>query len=85
MLGDIDERNGQIAWETVIGDRTEGAFGTSSGPLVIGGKVLQGLGDCTLYRREKCFISAYDAKDGRQLWKFATVATTGRPVLRLRM
>jgi alcohol dehydrogenase (cytochrome c) len=71
--------NGQIAWETVIGDRAEGAFGTSSGPIVIGGKVLQGLGDCTLYRKEKCFISAYDANDGRQLWKFVTVATTGTP------
>jgi alcohol dehydrogenase (cytochrome c) len=75
----LDARNGQIAWETVIGDRTEGAFGTSSGPIVVGGKVLQGLGDCTLFRREKCFISAYDANDGRQLWKFATVATTGTP------
>jgi alcohol dehydrogenase (cytochrome c) len=71
--------SGQVAWETVIGDRTEGAFGTSSGPIVIGGKVLQGMGDCTLYRKEKCFISAYDANDGRQLWKFATVATTGTP------
>ena len=41
--------------------------------------MLQGLGDCTLFRNEKCFISAYDANDGRQLWKFATVATTGTP------
>ena len=58
----LDAQSGQIAWETVIGDRTEGAFGTSSGPIVIGGKVLQGLGDCTLFRNEKCFISAYDAE-----------------------
>jgi alcohol dehydrogenase (cytochrome c) len=72
-------QNGQIAWETVIGDRAEGAFGTSSGPIVVGGKVLQGMGDCTLFRKEKCFISAYDANDGRQLWKFVTVATTGTP------
>ena len=75
----LDARTGQIAWETVIGDRTEGAFGTSSGPIVVGGKVLQGMGGCTLFRKEKCFISAYDANDGRQLWKFATVATTGTP------
>ena len=75
----LDARSGQIAWEIVIGDRTEGAFGTSSGPIVVGGKVLQGMGDCTLFRKEKCFISAYDANDGRQLWKFATVATTGTP------
>jgi alcohol dehydrogenase (cytochrome c) len=75
----LDARSGQIAWETIIGDRTEGAFGASSGPIVIGGKVLQGMGDCTLFRKEKCFIGAYDANDGRLLWKFATVATTGTP------
>jgi alcohol dehydrogenase (cytochrome c) len=75
----LDAQSGQIAWETVIGDRSEGAFGASSGPIVIGGKVLQGMGDCTLFRNEKCFISAYDASDGRQLWKFVTVATTGTP------
>jgi alcohol dehydrogenase (cytochrome c) len=75
----LDARNGQIAWETIIGDRTEGAFGASSGPIVIGGKVLQGMGDCTLFRKEKCFIGAYDANDGRQLWRFVTVATTGTP------
>ncbi len=71
--------DGQIAWETIIGDRTEGNFAASSGPIVIGGKVLQGMGNCTQFRREKCFISAYDATDGRQLWKFVTVATTGTP------
>jgi len=75
----LNARTGQIAWETIIGDRTEGAFGASSGPIVIGGKVLQGMGDCQLYRREKCFIGAYDANDGRRLWKFATVATSGAP------
>jgi len=72
-------RSGQIVWETIIGDRTEGNFGASSGPIVIGGKVVQGMGNCTQFRKEKCFISAYDAKDGRQLWKFITVATTGTP------
>jgi len=72
-------RTGQIVWEAVIGDRTEGGFQISSGPLVVGGKVLQGMGGCTQFRKEKCFISAYDAKDGRLLWKFATVATTGTP------
>jgi alcohol dehydrogenase (cytochrome c) len=75
----LDARDGQIAWEAIIGDRTEGNFAASSGPLVIGGKVLQGMGNCTQFRREKCFISAYDAQDGRQLWKFVTVATTGTP------
>jgi alcohol dehydrogenase (cytochrome c) len=75
----LDARTGQTVWETIIGDRTEGDFAASSGPIVIRGKVVQGLGGCTRFRNEKCFISAYDAKDGRELWKFYTVAQTGEP------
>jgi alcohol dehydrogenase (cytochrome c) len=71
----LDARTGQTAWETIIGDRTEGDFGASSGPIVIKGKVIQGMGNCTRFRKEKCFISAYDAKDGHELWRFRTVAT----------
>ena len=57
----FDARNGKKVWETVIGDRSKGNYATSSGPIVIKGKVLQGLGGCERYRDEKCFISAYDA------------------------
>ncbi len=70
----LDARNGETIWETIIGDRTEGPFSTSSGSIVIDGKILQGLGGCTRFREEKCFVSAYDPADGRQLWRFYTVA-----------
>jgi len=73
----LSVETGQVAWETTIGDRTNGGYTAPSGPIVIRGRVLQGLGNCTLYREEKCFISAYDSEDGRELWRFATVATTG--------
>ena len=75
----LSAKTGQIAWETIIGDRTDGSYAAPSGPIVINGKVIQGLSNCTIYRSEKCFISAYDAKDGHELWRFATVATTGTP------
>src|SRR5678816_820456 len=39
----LDARNGKTVWETVIGDRSKGDYGASSGPLVAKGKVLQGL------------------------------------------
>ena len=71
----LDARNGRKLWETVIGDRSEGGYSESSGPLVVKGEVVEGLGGCTRYRKEKCFISAYDADSGRLLWKFHTVAT----------
>ena len=75
----LSAKTGQIAWERIIGDRTNGGYEAPSGPIVIRGKVIQGLSNCTLYRKEKCFISAYDAKDGHELWRFETVASSNKP------
>jgi alcohol dehydrogenase (cytochrome c) len=75
----LSAKTGQVVWEKVVGDRTDGGFIAPSGPLVVRGKVIQGLSDCQIYRSEKCFISAYDANDGRELWRFKTVATSGTP------
>jgi alcohol dehydrogenase (cytochrome c) len=75
----LNARTGQKVWETIIGDRTDGEFGASSGPIIIRGKVVQGMGNCTRFRKEKCFISAYDANDGRELWRFNTIAQSGEP------
>jgi alcohol dehydrogenase (cytochrome c) len=75
----FDARTGKTVWETVIGDRSKGEFGASSGPIVAKGKVIQGLASCQTYRDEKCFISAYDAATGKQVWRFNTVAVDGEP------
>ncbi|HXD74470.1 MAG TPA: PQQ-binding-like beta-propeller repeat protein [Vicinamibacterales bacterium] len=71
----FDARTGKSVWDTTIGDRTKGNYSTSSGPMVANGKVIQGLGGCQMYREEKCFISAYDAKTGQEVWRFNTIAT----------
>ncbi len=34
---------------------------------------------CDRYKEEGCYISAYDAETGKQLWKFYTVAREGEP------
>lgn len=74
----LDARTGRIVWETVIADKTKG-YANSSGPIIIHGKVVQGLGGCDRYKEDGCFISAYDAETGKQLWKFQTVAREGQP------
>ncbi len=75
----FDARNGKVAWDVAIADPKSG-FTNSSGPIVARGKVIQGLHGCDRYRdKERCFISAYDANTGKQLWKFHTVARTGEP------
>jgi alcohol dehydrogenase (cytochrome c) len=73
----LDARTGKNVWDTVIGDRSENKYSTSSGPIIIKGKVVQGLGGCAKYQEEKCFISAYDAETGQLVWKFHTIAKTG--------
>ncbi len=74
----LDARTGKQIWVTQISARNKD-FTNTSGPVIIKGKVIQGLAGCTTYRDEKCFISAYDAGTGKQLWRFYTVAQEGAP------
>ncbi len=74
----LDARTGKKVWDTVVADRARG-FSNTSGPIVIKGKVVQGLQGCDRYREERCMISAYDAETGKLVWKFHTVARTGEP------
>ncbi len=73
----LDARDGKIIWQTRIADSKQG-YGNTSGPLIIHGKVVQGLTGCGQFRPAGCFISAYDAESGKQLWKFQTVARDGQ-------
>ena len=75
----LDARTGKIVWETVVGNRTNGEYTTSMAPLVVGDKVLQGMGTCQQFRADKCFIGAYDAATGKELWRFNTVPTSDQP------
>ena len=59
----FDARNGKVVWDTTIGDRSKSQHSTTSGPIAVKGKLIQGLGGCQQYGEEKCFISAYDAAD----------------------
>jgi alcohol dehydrogenase (cytochrome c) len=74
----LDAKTGAVRWDTRIADATKG-FSNTSGPIVVKGKVIQGLQGCDRYREERCFISAYDAERGTLLWKFHTIAHTGEP------
>jgi alcohol dehydrogenase (cytochrome c) len=81
-LAALDAQTGKTIWETVIADSSKG-FSNSSGPIVIGGKVLQGLSVCDRYKAQEneqgCFISAFDPANGKLLWRFNTIARSGEP------
>jgi alcohol dehydrogenase (cytochrome c) len=74
----LDARTGKIVWQTAIADGKKG-YSTTSGAIVINAKVLTGLTGCSQYRDDGCYISAYDAAAGKQLWKFETIARDGQP------
>src|SRR5690349_19786769 len=75
----FDARTGKVVWDTTIGNRSKNEHSTTSGPLAVNGKLIQGLSGCQTFGGEKCFISAYDAKSGKELWRFWTIALTGEP------
>jgi alcohol dehydrogenase (cytochrome c) len=74
----LDARTGRKVWETTIAERAKG-YSATSGPMIIHGKVVQGLVGCDRYGNDGCFISGFDANTGKLLWKFNTVARTGQP------
>ncbi len=71
----LDARTGELAWDVVMPDVNS----SSSGPIVANGLVLEGMGGCSRYEEQKCFISAYDAATGAQRWRFRTIALDGEP------
>jgi len=73
----LDAKTGKVVWETVIADSAKG-FNETGGVIVAHGKVIVGL---TLCRGQMphCYISAYDAETGKQVWKFTTIADKGTP------
>jgi alcohol dehydrogenase (cytochrome c) len=81
-LAALDARTGKTLWEVVLADSGRGSHNTS-GPIVIGGKVLQGLSGCDQFTAKEneqgCFISAFDAATGKLLWRFNTIAKAGEP------
>jgi len=73
----LSARNGEILWSTPASP--EASRVNTSGAVVIGDKVLQGLTGCTRFDGVGCFISAYDIKTGKQVWRFYTVPRQGEP------
>lgn len=72
----IDAATGRKKWETTVADYT-GGYALALAPLVVKDKVIVGPagGEMGI----SGFIAAYDAKTGKQLWKFNTIPQPGEP------
>jgi alcohol dehydrogenase (cytochrome c) len=72
----LNARNGSVQWDSVVADYHAGHSLTLA-PLAIDGKVIVGVAGGEYGIRG--FIDAYDAKSGKQLWRFYTVPGPGEP------
>lgn len=72
----IDATNGRPLWNTKVADAAAG-YAMTLAPLVIKDKVLVGVGGGEYGIRG--FISAYDARSGKEVWRFYTIPAPGEP------
>ena len=72
----INRSSGELLWETEMADWRENYNGTSA-PLVVGNLVVSGTagGD----EGVRGFVAAYDAANGKEVWRFWTVPKPGEP------
>jgi len=70
----LNAHNGAVVWDTVVSDYKSGHALTLA-PLAIDGKVIVGIAGGEYGIRG--FIDAYDAKSGKQLWRFWTIPAPG--------
>ena len=71
----ISARTGDIVWDTPLSDLPGHA--TTSGTIVIGDKMLQGMTGCGPRQTDGCYISAIDVNTGKRVWRFQTRAQEG--------
>lgn len=72
----IDARTGKLAWDTQVDDYTRG-YSLTVAPQIAGEKVIVGAsgGDYGV----RGFIDAYNAADGKRIWRFYTIPGPGEP------
>jgi alcohol dehydrogenase (cytochrome c) len=75
----LDIKSGALLWDHKV-DKTVGAMRMTGGPIVVRGKVIQGISGCSgVDNPGGCFIVALDAKTGKEAWRFNTLQRPGEP------
>ena len=72
----LDAKNGRPLWNVAVGDPKLG-YSMTMAPLVVKDKVIIGVGGGEYGIRG--FIAAYDAKTGKEAWRFHTIPGPGEP------
>jgi alcohol dehydrogenase (cytochrome c) len=72
----IDAKSGQLVWDTKVGDSSQ-MYAITMAPNVIKDKVIVGTagGDMGI----RGYIAAFNAKTGKEVWRFYTIPAPGEP------
>ena len=74
----INRKTGTLIWDTpLVTPPTDGTYPITVAPLVVKDKVIIGTagGDGAI----RAFLAAYDAKTGKEVWRFYTIPGPGEP------
>ena len=72
----IDAKNGHPLWNVALAD-VKLAYSITMAPLIVNDKVVVGVGGGEFGIRG--FVAAYDAKTGKEAWRFHTIPEAGEP------
>ncbi|WP_163360666.1 outer membrane protein assembly factor BamB family protein, partial [Klebsiella aerogenes] len=72
----LDAKTGKVVWDTKVQDYKKGQYMTLM-PLIIEGKVIVGGSGGEFGVRG--YIAAFDARDGKELWRTFTIPGEGEP------
>jgi alcohol dehydrogenase (cytochrome c) len=72
----IDAKTGQQLWDTTVADTAAG-YAITLAPLVVKDRVL--VGNAGGEYGTRGFVAAYDARSGKQVWRFHTIPDPGEP------
>jgi alcohol dehydrogenase (cytochrome c) len=72
----IDARTGRSVWNTTVGDPKLG-YSITMAPLVVKDRVMVGVGGGEYGIRG--FVAAFDARTGKEQWRFHTIPGPGEP------
>ena len=72
----LDARTGSVIWDVEAGDPKAG-YSKKAAPLVVGNKVITGIGGGEFGIRG--FVDAYEAQTGDRIWRFYTIPGPDHP------
>ena len=76
----LDAMTGKVVWDhaNASGDWTKG-WRYTGGPMIVHGKLIQGMTGCGNAEPGGCFITGHDVNTGEEQWRVWTIAHPGDP------